>query len=352
VRPLLPLLFFALAACPEPQEVLRAPPVDAGPKRGAAALGPAEAPLSAKVEKKSRSLTVSMAGCEGVRPGDHLDVIVSLREPENDEGIAFTSIQNARVLAADPPSSPAILAPVAARSTVRGAVPAPRASLRRITLELLAKDAQIAVEAARTGELHCARRAPGDVAPAAGAGRASARELVSPPENRDRPDGGPRPSHGPLVPGLRAISLPVGGAEKAREGDLVDVALTTRDPLNGEAVTILLLQAAPVLAVWPIAPEVAASVAPGTEGPTAQVELLVSTRDAEGAVAGLRAGLAHALLRNPGDLEVEPEHRRAAPSSVLGGDFEAGCRWPGSRVLQVQVVKGRSRGAPDGAFPP
>ena len=119
--------------------------------------------LSERVVKKARAVTLSVSGAENVHPGDHVDLLAVLRDPQTNEWTATTEAQNVIVLAAGN------------LQLVTGNEAFP---LRRVTFLLISEEAETALLTVRMGALHVSLRNPDDVDVMAERGRATANTVL------------------------------------------------------------------------------------------------------------------------------------------------------------------------------
>lgn len=132
------------------------------------ALAPLGAPgeLSALTSARLRAFTVAVTGAEGVRPGDHLDLLQSLADPVTQEEVVTQLLQNVVVLAVSP-------------VVERAPGPTPVFPLRQVTLSVLPEEAELLAFAEDTGVLQVMLRNPDDLDVVPDRGRASLSTIIS-----------------------------------------------------------------------------------------------------------------------------------------------------------------------------
>lgn len=123
-----------------------------------------DTPVSSTVMRKGRAVTLSVSGAEGLRPGDHVDMLAVVPDPATREWVAVTQCQNVVVLA------PGKAEPVAGGEAF---------PLRRVTFLMLPEEAEISLLAARLGGLHVTVRNREDVDVQEERGRATVNTLLS-----------------------------------------------------------------------------------------------------------------------------------------------------------------------------
>lgn len=131
------------------------------------ALSPAGAPaeLTTRVPERMRAFPVTVTGADHVRVGDHLDVLHAMKDPQTGEEVSLMLLQNVVVLAVGPlDQQPG---------------PTPTFPLRKVTLQVLAEEAELLTFAEHTGVLQVALRNPDDADLLDERGRATLNALLS-----------------------------------------------------------------------------------------------------------------------------------------------------------------------------
>ncbi|ATB40599.1 heat-shock protein 22.5 (Hsp22.5) [Cystobacter fuscus] len=129
--------------------------------------------LSTKVQKKVRAVTIdsrvttSVGGW--VRPNDHVDVIGTFRDPQTDESVAVTLLQNVIVLATGKVTG----------TTNVNLIPESQREYNNITLMVIPEEAEILTLAAELGNLTLSLRNEEDVDMIEERGRATITTLLS-----------------------------------------------------------------------------------------------------------------------------------------------------------------------------
>jgi pilus assembly protein CpaB len=129
--------------------------------------------LSAKVQKKTRAVTLhadAMASVGGwVRPNDHVDVIGTFRDPQTNEQVAVTLLQNVIVLATGKLTG----------TTNASFVPENQRDYKEVSLLVIPEEAEILTLAAELGQLRLSLRNEDDVDVIEDRGRATIQTLLS-----------------------------------------------------------------------------------------------------------------------------------------------------------------------------
>ena len=129
--------------------------------------------LSTKVQKKVRGLTIDARASSSVggwvRPNDHVDVIGTFRDPQTDENVAVTLLQNVIVLATGKITG----------TTNVNLVPEHQREYSNITLMVIPEEAEILTLAAELGNLTLSLRNEDDVDIIEERGRATISTLLS-----------------------------------------------------------------------------------------------------------------------------------------------------------------------------
>jgi pilus assembly protein CpaB len=120
--------------------------------------------VSALVAKKARAVTLSVSGAENVHLGDHVDLLAVVHDPQTNEWVSTTQVQNVIVL------SPGKLEPVAGDDAF---------PLRRVTFLLIPEEAEAALLTVRAGGLHLSLRNQDDVDVMEDRGRVTANTVLS-----------------------------------------------------------------------------------------------------------------------------------------------------------------------------
>ncbi|EPX59628.1 Heat shock protein 22.5 (Hsp22.5) [Cystobacter fuscus DSM 2262] len=129
--------------------------------------------LSTKVQKKVRAVTIdsrvttSVGGW--VRPNDHVDVIGTFRDPQTDESVAVTLLQNVIVLATGKVTG----------TTNVNLIPESQREYNNITLMVIPEEAEILTLASELGNLTLSLRNEEDVDMIEERGRATITTLLS-----------------------------------------------------------------------------------------------------------------------------------------------------------------------------
>lgn len=129
--------------------------------------------LSNKVQKKTRAVTItaSVNSAVGgwVRPNDHVDVIGTFRDPQTNENVAVTLIQNVIVLATGKITG----------TTNVNLIPENQRNYNNVSLLVIPEEAEILVLAAELGTLTLSLRNQDDVDMIENRGRATIQTLLS-----------------------------------------------------------------------------------------------------------------------------------------------------------------------------
>jgi pilus assembly protein CpaB len=129
--------------------------------------------LSTKVQKKVRALTIESRATTSVggwiRPNDHVDVIGTFRDPQTDENVAVTLLQNVVVLATGKITG----------TTNVNLIPENQREYANITLMVMPEEAEILTLAAELGNLNLSLRNEDDVDIIEERGRATISTLLS-----------------------------------------------------------------------------------------------------------------------------------------------------------------------------
>lgn len=129
--------------------------------------------LSSKVQKKGRAITIEAAGKASVggwvRPNDHIDVIGTFRDPDTNENVAVTLLQNVIVLATGKITG----------TTNVNLIPEAQREYSNISLLVIPEEAEILVLASELGALTLALRNEDDVDVLEERGRATIKTLLS-----------------------------------------------------------------------------------------------------------------------------------------------------------------------------
>ncbi|MGA9525682.1 MAG: Flp pilus assembly protein CpaB [Myxococcaceae bacterium] len=129
--------------------------------------------LSTRVQKKARAVTISAdqnASVGGwVRPNDHVDVIGTFRDPQSNEQVAVTLLQNVIVLATGNITG----------TTNVNLIPESKRDYNNVSLLVLPEEAEILTLAAELGTLRLSLRHEDDVDVIEDRGRATIHTLLS-----------------------------------------------------------------------------------------------------------------------------------------------------------------------------
>ncbi len=129
--------------------------------------------LSTRVQKKARAITISAdanASVGGwVRPNDHVDVIGTFRDPQSNEQVAVTLLQNIIVLATGNITG----------TTNVNLLPESKRDYNNVSLLVLPEEAEILTLAAELGTLRLSLRHEDDVDVIEDRGRATIHTLLS-----------------------------------------------------------------------------------------------------------------------------------------------------------------------------
>jgi pilus assembly protein CpaB len=129
--------------------------------------------LSTKVVKKARAVTVEAGRTASVggwvRPNDHVDVIGTFKDPQTNESVAVTLMQNVIVLATGKITG----------TTNVNLVPEAQREYSNISLLVIPEEAEMLVLAAELGGLHMTLRNEDDVDGVEERGRATINTLLS-----------------------------------------------------------------------------------------------------------------------------------------------------------------------------
>lgn len=129
--------------------------------------------LSTKVQKKGRAITIEAKSTTAVggwiRPNDHVDVIGTFRDPQTDENVAVTLLQNVIVLATGKITG----------TTNVNLIPESQRSYSDISLLVIPEEAEILVLAQELGNLTLSLRNEDDVDIIEERGRATISTLLS-----------------------------------------------------------------------------------------------------------------------------------------------------------------------------
>jgi pilus assembly protein CpaB len=129
--------------------------------------------LSTKVQKKARALTIEARPASSVggwvRPNDHVDVIGTFRDPQTDESVAVTLLQNVIVVATGKLTG----------TTNVNLIPENQRDYNTITLMVIPEEAEILTLAAELGTLTLSLRNEEDVDIIEERGRATISTLLS-----------------------------------------------------------------------------------------------------------------------------------------------------------------------------
>lgn len=113
--------------------------------------------LSAKVQRRTRAVTISAAGTTAVggwvRPNDHVDIVGTFKDPQSNNSVAITLMQNIIVLATGKITG----------TTDVNLIPESQRTYSNVTLEVLPEEAEILTLAEQLGSLTLTLRNPNDV---------------------------------------------------------------------------------------------------------------------------------------------------------------------------------------------
>jgi pilus assembly protein CpaB len=129
--------------------------------------------LSTKVQKKGRAITIDAKSVQAVggwiRPNDHIDVIGTFRDPQTDENVAVTLLQNVIVLATGKITG----------TTNVNLIPEGQREYNNVSLLVIPEEAEILVLAQELGSLTLSLRNEDDVDIIEERGRATISTLLS-----------------------------------------------------------------------------------------------------------------------------------------------------------------------------
>ena len=129
--------------------------------------------LSTKVQKKGRAITIEAKSTTAVggwiRPNDHVDVIGTFRDPQTDENVAVTLLQNVIVLATGKITG----------TTNVNLIPESQRDYNNVSLLVIPEEAEILVLASELGNLTLSLRNEDDVDIIEERGRATISTLLS-----------------------------------------------------------------------------------------------------------------------------------------------------------------------------
>ncbi|AFE06064.1 Flp pilus assembly protein CpaB [Corallococcus sp. CA054B] len=129
--------------------------------------------LSTKVQKKARAVTIEAKQTTAVggwiRPNDHVDIIGTFRDPQTDESVAVTLLQNIIVVATGKITG----------TTNINLIPENQREYSNVSLMVLPEEAEILVLAAELGQLTLSLRNEDDVDLIEERGRATISTLLS-----------------------------------------------------------------------------------------------------------------------------------------------------------------------------
>ncbi len=129
--------------------------------------------LSSKVQKKGRAITVEASKITSVggwvRPNDHVDVIGTFRDPQTNEQVAVTLLQNVIVLATGKITG----------TTNVNLIPENQRDYQNVSLLVIPEEAEILVLASELGQLTFSLRNEDDVDVIEDRGRATIHTLLS-----------------------------------------------------------------------------------------------------------------------------------------------------------------------------
>lgn len=129
--------------------------------------------LSTKVQKKTRAVTVEADSTSSVggwvRPNDHVDVVGTFRDPQTNESVAVTLLQNVIVLATGKITG----------TTNVNLIPENQRDYTTVTLLVIPEEAEILVLAGELGKLTLSLRNEDDVDVLEDRGRATINTLLS-----------------------------------------------------------------------------------------------------------------------------------------------------------------------------
>ncbi len=129
--------------------------------------------LSAKVQKKARAITIDVGKSASVggwvRPNDHVDIIGTFKDPQTNENVAVTLMQNVIVLATGKMTG----------TTNVNLIPENQRDYNNISLMVIPEEAEILVLAQDLGALSLSLRNEDDVDAIEERGRATINTLLS-----------------------------------------------------------------------------------------------------------------------------------------------------------------------------
>ena len=129
--------------------------------------------LSTIIQKKGRALTIDASGSKAVggwlRPNDHIDIIGSFKDPNTNEQMAVTLMQNVMILATGKITG----------TTNINMVPESDRNYSNVSLLLLPEEAEILSLATQLGELTFTLRNPEDIDVQEERGRATMQTLLT-----------------------------------------------------------------------------------------------------------------------------------------------------------------------------
>ncbi len=129
--------------------------------------------LSAKVQKKARAITLDVGKSASVggwvRPNDHIDIIGTFKDPQTNENVAVTLLQNVIVLATGKMTG----------TTNVNLIPENQRDYNNVSLMVIPEEAEILVLAQDLGSLSLSLRNEDDVDAIEERGRATINTLLS-----------------------------------------------------------------------------------------------------------------------------------------------------------------------------
>lgn len=129
--------------------------------------------LSTIIQKKGRALTIDASGSKAVggwlRPNDHIDIIASFSDPNTNEQMAVTLMQNVMILATGKITG----------TTNTNMIPEGERIYGNVTLLLLPEEAEILSLATQLGDLTFTLRNPEDIDVQEERGRATMQTLLT-----------------------------------------------------------------------------------------------------------------------------------------------------------------------------
>ncbi len=135
--------------------------------------------LSAKIQKKTRAITIEAGRTQSVggwvRPNDHVDVIGTFRDPQTNEQVAVTLIQNVTVLATGKITG----------TTNVNLIPEGQRDYANVSLLVIPEEAEVLVLAQQEGKLTLSLRNEEDVDLIEERGRATIHTLLSGERTRE-----------------------------------------------------------------------------------------------------------------------------------------------------------------------